>query len=412
MPRLLFLAHRIPYPPDKGDKIRAWHILDHLAQSHEVDLGCLIDDRDDLRHLPALRTRFAHVEAPFLAGGARAALRTLRHLRPGAPLSRGWFHDPGLAAWVRQGLDAGRYDAVFVFSSAMAPYVIGRPRHPAGQRRVLDLVDVDSAKFSAYAAETRGPMRPVYAREARTLLALERRAAAAFDHTLLVSKAEAEHFLGLAPECADRVGWMENGVDAARFDPARDWPDPFPMPGPHLVFTGAMSYRPNVEAVTWFAHDILPALCARQAAPHFHIVGARPSAAVLELAKLPQVHVTGTVPDVQPYLAHADAVVAPLRIARGIQNKVLEAMAMARPVIATPEAFEGIRAIPGRDLLLASGAADFATAVAAVLDGHHAGIGERGRAAVLAAHDWAAQLRYVDTLLDTAAASAPAAATA
>lgn len=401
MSRLLFLAHRIPFPPDKGEKIRAWHILDHLAQRHEVEVGCLVDDQDDLRHLPELRQRFAHVEAPYVGGGMQAKFRALRHLRPGVPLSLGWFHHPGLAAWVQAGLRDGRYDAVFVFSSAMAPYIIGQERRPTRQRRVLDMVDVDSAKFAAYAAETRGPMRLVYAREARTLLALERRAAAAFDHTLLVSQAEAAHFLSLAPECADRVGWMENGVDAARFDPARDWPDPFTRSGPHLVFTGAMGYRPNIEAVSWFAREILPRLSHRASPPQFHIVGSRPAAAVMELAQLPNVHVTGTVPDVQPYLAHADAVVAPLRIARGIQNKVLEAMAMARPVIATPEAFEGISAVAGQDLLLAGDAAAFASVVEEVLDQRHPGIGARARAAVLAAHDWTARLRYLDAYLDT-----------
>lgn len=398
--RLLFLAHRIPWPPDKGEKIRARHILDYLSRHFEVDLGCLVDDRDDLRHIPVLRERLAHVEAPFIAGGGPgAALRTLRYLRPGAPLSRGWFHHPALAAWVRGGLASGRYDAVFVFSSAMAPYVLDQPRNPTGQRRVLDLVDVDSAKFAAYAKTAKGPMRLVYAREARTLLALERRAAAAFDQALLVSEPEARHFLNIAPECADRVSWIENGVDCARFDPDRSWPTPFEAPGPHLVFTGAMNYRPNIEAVEWFARDILPMLRERAAPPSFHIVGMRPAPAVMELAGLPGVHVTGTVPEVQPWLAHADAVVAPLRIARGIQNKVLEAMAMARPVVATPAAFEGIHAMPGRDLLLASNAAEFATRVASILDGEHPQLGGSGRIAVLAGHAWDATLGRLGNLL-------------
>ncbi len=400
MKRLLFLAHRIPYPPDKGDKIRAWAILDHLADHFEVDLGCLVDDREDLQHIPLLRNRLAHVEAPFIfGGGPRAAMRALRHMRPGAPLSRGWFHDPALAAWVGRGLAAGRYDAVFAFSSAMAPYVLGQPRNPAGQRRVLDMVDVDSAKFAAYAEDTRGPMRVVYAREARTLLKLERRAATEFDHTLLVSEAEARHFLGLAPECAGRVTGIETGVDSVRFDPDRTWVSPFTSSGPHLVFTGAMNYRPNIEAVEWFARAVLPVLRKRAAPPEFHIVGARPVPAVVALAQLPGVHVTGTVPEVQPYRANADAVVAPLRIARGIQNKVLEAMAMARPVIATPEAFQGIRAEAGRDLLLAADAGDFAAQVASVLDGQHPVLGANGRAAVLAGHVWKATLGRLDGFL-------------
>ena len=399
MSRLLFLAHRIPYPPDKGEKIRAFHILEHLTKRFEVECGCLVDDPADEAHIATLRSRVAHLEAPVVTGRARAAARALLHLRPGRPLTQGWFRNRHLSAWVDRGLAAGRYDAVFVFSSAMAPYVMGRPRHPRGQARVLDLVDVDSEKFAAYAAKGRGPIRLVHGREARTLLALERAAVAAFDHALFVSAAEARKFAELAPECAGRVGFVANGVDFSRFDPRQDWPSPFANPGPRIVFTGAMGYAPNIEAVTWFAREVFPRLRQRTAPPEFVIVGQNPAPAVQALAALPGVAVTGTVPAVQPYLAHAAVAVAPLLLARGIQNKVLEAMAMARPVVATPQAFEGIQGSPGRDLLVADGAEAFAQAVAAVLDGAHPGLGQAARAAVLAGHDWDATLAPLDRLL-------------
>ena len=396
MRRLLFLAHRIPYPPDKGEKIRAFHILEHLSKRFAVELGCLVDDPADMRHLPALASRVAALEAHLLPGGARAYLRALARLRPGEPLTRGWFHSPLLDSWVRHGLEAGRYDAVFVYSSAMAPYVMGRPRRPADQIRVLDLVDVDSQKFAAYAAAPSGLlgelMAWVHAREARTLLGLERAAAAAFDRTFLVSEEEASLLRSLAPEVAGKIEALENGVDFARFDPTAEFPNPFEHPGPHIVFTGAMGYRPNIEAVTWFAEAVLPLLAASPPMPAFHIVGANPAPSVRALGSRPGVYVTGTVPDVRPYLARADVVVAPLLTARGIQNKVLEAMAMARPVVATPQAFEGVRAEPGRDLLVASGAEAFAEAVASVLSGAHPGLGLRARAAMRAGHDWAATL--------------------
>lgn len=396
MPRLLFLAHRIPYPPDKGEKIRAFHILRHLARRFEVECGCLVDDAADLAHIAPLRGEVAALEAVPVR---RRALAALSHLRPGRPLSWGWFRDPRLAAWVDRGLAAGRYDAAFVYSSAMAPYVMDRPRHPPGQLRLLDLVDVDSEKFAAYAAAGRLPMRLVHRREARTLLALERRAAMAFDRALFVSQAEADRFLALAPETAAHVGFLENGVDATRFDPATSWPDPLPGAGPKIIFTGAMGYPPNVEAVAWFARAALPLVQARHKAARFVIVGQNPAPPVRALGALPGVVVTGTVADVRPYLAHAAVAVAPLRLARGIQNKVLEAMAMARPVVATRAAFEGIHAAPGRDLLLADGAEAFADAVVAVLDGGHPGLGPAGRAAVLAGHDWAATLAPLDALL-------------
>ena len=399
MPRLLFLAHRIPYPPDKGEKIRAWHMLDHLANAWEIELGCLVDDPRDLDHLPGLRARFAHVEAHPVRGRWQAASRALARARPGRPLSLGWFHYPALAAWVRRGLAERRWDAALVYSSAMAPYVMGPGARRPGFRRVLDMVDVDSAKWQAYAAGAAPPMRLIWAREARTLAAFERRAALDFDRTLFVSEAEARHFVSLAPDCAARVDWVENGVDLARFDPRQDWPNPYPAGAVPIVFTGTMGYRPNVETVAWFAEAVLPRLGTRTPAPSFWIVGANPAPAVRALARLPGVHVTGAVPDVRPFLAHAAVAVAPLRIARGIQNKVLEAMAMARPVVATPGAFAGVRATPGRDLLVAEGAEAFAAAVAAVLDGVHPGLGAAARAAVAAGHDWRATLARLDAVL-------------
>jgi len=397
-PRLLFLAHRIPYPPDKGEKIRAWHMLEHLARDWAVDLGCLVDDPADAQHLSVLRGCCAEVHAAPVTRSGRIA-RTLFGTRPGEPLSLAWFHEPGLARWVRVGLGARRYAAVLVYSSAMATYV---PPGPGGPPRILDMVDVDSEKWRAYAAATGGPKRLVWAREARTLLAFERRAAAQFDRTLLVSAQEAQTFATLAPEVASRIDWVENGVDVERFDPECDWPDPFSAGSPAIVFTGTMDYRPNVEAVSFFATEVMPRLASLSPAPHFHIVGANPSPAVRALAELPRVHVTGSVPDMRPYLAHAAVAVAPLRIARGIQNKVLEAMAMARPVVASPEAYEGARAVAGRDLLVADGADAMAAAVTRVLAGSTPDLGAAARAAMLAGHDWKATLARLDDILEAA----------
>lgn len=396
--RLLFLAHRLPFPPDKGDRIRSWHMLDHLAQSWDIDLGCLSDDPADLDHLPRLRERCADVRCEPVSTGLRAAARALLRARPGLPLTLGWFHSQRLQDWISAGLAAQRYDAVFVYSSAMAPYVMGGAHAPLPPS-VLDLVDVDSEKWLAYAADARPPHRQIWAREARTLLAFERRAAAAFHHTVLVSQAERERFVSLAPEVASRVGWVDNGVDLNFFDARTAHSNPYAPGGPPLVFTGTMDYRPNIDAVIWFARDVMPLLrqtALHDGAPEFHIVGARPSAAVQALADLPGVHVTGRVADTRPYIAHAAAAVAPLHIARGIQNKVLEAMAMGRPVIASSPAFEGVRAQAGRDLLVADGAAATAEAVRSVLRGAHPGLGAAARSAMARTHDWAVTLRRLD----------------
>jgi len=398
--RLLFLAHRMPYPPDKGEKIRAWHILKHLSRDWDVELGFLLDRRADLDHLPVLRDVCAAVEWRPALQRYGTALKAALRLRPGRPITTGWFHDPGLAAWVRGGLATHRYGAVFVYSTAMAPYVMGPVADRARAWRVLDMVDVDSEKWRAYAADAAPVMRQVWAREARTLLALERRAARAFNRTLFVSAAEAERFVALAPDCAGQTDWVDNGVDFSRFDPAQPFASPFRGDAPAIVFTGTMGYRPNIEAVCWFAQEVLPRLRATLVpAPEFHVVGADPAPAVRALANTEGVHVTGSVPDVRPYLAHAHVAVAPLFIARGIQNKVLEAMAMARPVVATPEAFEGIKAEAGRDLLIASGAEAMTAQVAEILRGRHPGLGPAGRQAVLEGHDWSRTLGRLDRIM-------------
>lgn len=304
-----------------------------------------------------------------------------------------YYRHPGLRRWTAAQLAQGM-DVALVYTAAMMPYVLGAPL-PV----VLDMVDVDSQKWAMYAPRARFPMRAVWAREARNLLAFERRAAAASRVSLLVSPHEAARFAALAPESASKIDYYENGVDLAAFSPASRWPDPYPDAGPHIVFTGHMDYWPNIDAVTWFADEVMPLLAGREPSPRFWIVGANPSEAVRRLAERPNVDVTGRVPDVQPYVAHAAASVSPLRMARGIQNKVLEAMAMGRPVVASPEAFEGVRATPGTDLLVADGPAETAKAIAAILDGAHPGLGASARAAMERSYAWSTTLARLDAHL-------------
>ena len=316
---------------------------------------------------------------------------------PGRALTPDYFGNAGLRRWVAATLAGGRIGRIVVFSSGMAGYVMGPGPYPD---RTLDMVDVDSEKWREYAARARGPARLVWAREGRLLARFERAAAAEFDRTLLVSEDECARFAAVAPESRGRVFAVENGVDLARFSPAHGFAAPFPPGGgPHLVFTGTMDYWPNEDAVGWFARDVLPAVRALRPAAAFWVVGANPTPGVLALGRLPGVHVTGRVADVRPYVAHADAVVAPLRVARGIQNKVLEAMAMGRKVVASAEAFEGVRARPGRDLLVADGAAATAAALREVLDGLHPDLGANARRAVERHYAWPAQLARLDALL-------------
>jgi sugar transferase (PEP-CTERM/EpsH1 system associated) len=396
MEDLLFLAQRIPYPPNKGDKIRSWHVLIHLAERYRVHLGCLYDDVGDARHIPVLKDiceSLCCVPLRRIAGQRRM----LGSLLTGEALTVGRFHDRSLARWVAEVQQRQQPSRTYVFSSAMAPYIM---RHRQGVR-ILDMVDVDSEKWRAFAAVARWPMRQIYARERRHLFALERRAASAFDATLFATPAEANLFASLAPETTTRVVAMKNGVDLDYFDPGSAIANPYPRHVPVAVFTGAMDYLPNTDAVTRFARTILPLIRNRWPALEFWIVGRNPTSAVRRLARIENVVVTGEIADVRPYLAHASVVVAPLAIARGIQNKVIEAMAMAKPVVATPETGAVIDAVAGEEILIASSPSDFANAIDAVLSGCFASVGPRARERIARDYRWRFDL--LDELFEEAA---------
>lgn len=392
---ILFLAHRIPWPPDRGDKIRSWHILKRLREIARVHLACFADDDADLQHRAALAPLMAsiHVEKRTRSrlSGAVSGLLT------GRPLSLSLFESAGIRHFVADRLASGRIDCIFAFSGQMAQFV---PADRGGARFVMDFVDIDSEKFASYAENTSWPVRWVHAREAKKLFAFEQAVAARADASLFVSEAEAALFrrrTGLEP---DRVLALENGTDLDAFNPAGEYPSP-KKAGPLLVFTGQMDYRPNIEAVASFAEETLPLIRAVKPDAQFAIVGRKPDAKVQALARLSGVIVTGEVPDVRGWLAAADVVVAPLRIARGIQNKVLEAMAMARPVVASPAAFEGIDAEPGRDLLVAKGAAKEAQSVLGLIsdpDRAHV-LGAAARTRIEARYGWDARLAALPAIV-------------
>lgn len=389
---LLFLAHRIPYPPDKGDKIRSWNVLRHLARHARVSLAAFVDDPDDWRHRGVLDELCEEVHLVPL-DPARAKLRSLRGLLTGEALSVPYYRDRRMAEWVRERTTV---DAVYAFSSTVAPYVTGPGWETT--RRVFDFVDVDSDKWRQYAERKRGPARLLYARESRRLLDFERETASEADLTLFVSEEEAALFRRLSGLDAERVRGLPNGVDVTYFDPAAalDEPPPEQSPtgtGPWWVFTGAMDYWANVDAVSWFVEQVLPLACERTPDAQFVIVGSKPTDEVVALGDRPGVYVTGRVPDVRPYLRRASVVVAPLRIARGIQNKVLEALAMAKPVVATPAAAEGIDARSGTHLLVADSPSDTVDALARAADpAGGAALGRAGRRLIEERYSWDATL--------------------
>lgn len=385
--KLLYLVHRIPFPPNKGDKVRSFHLLKELATRHQVYLGSFIDDPDDEQHAGALAPWCREVHLARL-NPRRAKLASLRGLVSGEALSLPYYRDAGLAAWVRDLVARERIDAVLVFSSTMAQYA-----EELGLPVFVDFVDMDSAKWRDYAPQHRWPLSWLYAREGRCLLAYERELAQQARAAYFVTEAEAALFKAAAPESTAKVFAVGNGVQADFFapDPARA--SPFPAGELPLVFTGAMDYWPNVDAVQWCVAEMLPRLRQRWPGLRLSIVGRSPTPAVQQLAG-EAVRVTGTVDDVRPYLQHAAVVIAPLRLARGIQNKVLEAMAMARPVVAAQTCVQVIEAEPGSELIAADSADDYVAAVDALLADatRREAIGKAARERVLQAYSWPARL--------------------
>jgi len=384
--QVLFLAHRIPWPPDRGDRIRSWHLLQALAARATVHCGCLVEGKIAPGQVEAIagvsKTWCLARRTPSLGLAALAALAS------GRPISVAAFSSAQLRRWVGETLDQQRISTIFVFSGQMAQYV---PDDFAG-RVVMDFVDVDSAKFAAYAATARSWLvRAVHAREARVLSAFEARAAHRADLALLVTPQERDLFVArLADPAGCSVAALGNGIDAGYFSPAAVTPAPAPGGAPHIVFTGQMDYAPNAAAVAMFANEVMPVIRVCYPDAVFSIVGRSPGADVRALGGHNGTRVTGEVADVRPWLAGADVVVAPLLIARGVQNKVFEAMAMARPVVLTSAAATGIGGRDGVHFAVADGAAALAARVLMLL-AHRAAataMGEAARDYVLAYAGW------------------------
>lgn len=347
MGEILFLAHRIPFPPDRGDKIRSHHVLKALAQLGPVHVATFADDENDTeaqRDLEAVaRTSIvAQRTKPMWRAGAEALMR-------GKPVSLTAFHDPAIAQFVERTLQTRDISAIYVFSGQMGQYV---PADWRG-RLVIDFVDVDSAKFEAYAKAGNPAMRLINAREGKVLKAVENSLAARADTSLLVSHEEAALFASRLSVPA-RVETLENGIDSAAFDPFSTLPEPriAGLSGKKIVFTGQMDYAPNIAAVVRAARSLMPRIRSVIPDAQLHVIGRNPTAQVKSLDGVDGCRVWGRVDSMPAYLRAADLALVPLEIARGVQNKVLEAMAMALPVVASDGAATGIGAQHGRDIMI------------------------------------------------------------
>ena len=395
MGNVLFLTHRLPYPPNKGDKVRTYHLLKYLAAGHRVFLGTFVDDPADRVHIERVRADCAGLHVAEI-DPRLAKLGSLVGLATGEALTLPYYRDKGLRAWIGETCARERIDAAMIFSSAMMQYADAIDA--TTKLAVFD--DVDSAKWTQYADNHRWPLSWLYRREGRKLLEFERGAAMAATCTFFVTDNEAALFASLAPECAGKLGVVCNGVDAEFFSPAHVSTSPFGPDELPIVFTGAMDYWPNVDAVAWFAAEVMPRLRRTWPQLRFYIVGRSPTAQVRALARA-DIVITGTVADVRPYLRHAALVVAPLRLARGIQNKILEAMAMGRAVVAAASCAGALDAAAGRDLLVAESAEDYAREVGRMLTDREraAAIGVAARERVMARYSWDAHLAGFDPYL-------------
>src|SRR5581483_773877 len=374
--KILLLAHRTPYPPNKGTQVRPFKLLNALAaRGHEVHLMAFAEGEKELATQADLSSLCA--SAMLIPFNRRLAnLKAMVTLLSRKPLSLGYFGSRQMRNAVRRVVAEQGIEAIYVWSSTMAQYV----PHELASRAVIDMGDVDSEKWRDYAKEKHWPMSWVYGIEWKRLRRYEYKIVRTYAHTVLIAPRE----IALLDELDEftrrtRLHAITNGVDLERFHP-----DAFPAFAPEslptaeqqfltdpnavrIVFTGAMDYYPHVEAVRYFAEEVFPVIRGREPRAEFLIVGSDPAPDVVRLAERPGVKVTGFVKDVRPYLAAATVCVIPLSIARGVQNKALEAMASGRAVVASPDVVAGLKAEDGEHLIVARSTAEFVESVTKVI---------------------------------------------
>ena len=390
--RLVFLTHRLPFAPNRGDRIRAYHLLRTLVSEHDVHLVSLVHDRDEAAEVDGLRSIARTVTAIPVSRVARLGAAALS-LAGDRPLTQVLLHSPGVGPALRSLVERERPEVAVAFCTAMARYTVEPPL--AGVPWILDMVDVDSEKWRSL-GEAGGPLALVYRREARLLRAFERRAMTLASATTIVSEREQVLLRQIAPASASVV--VPNGIDVQAFRP----PGP-PAESRDVIFCGVFNYGPNEAGARWLATEVWPMVTRELPAATLWLVGMHPTAAVRALASDPTVRVTGAVPQVQPYLWRSAVAAAPLQLARGIQNKVLEALAAGLPCVVTPQVLEGLPDCVRRGCRVAGHPAEFARALIELLE--MPALERRGIAAAadLTGLGWGAQLAPMLDLVRQAA---------
>ena len=376
-PRIIFLCQRVPYPPDRGDRITTYNVIRMLKTIGKVRIGCFVEHEREKDSVRALESMGYEVFARRLRPGLKKMI-ILRHIFSNIPLTLPYFFSWPLKervdSWVAEGCDIG-----MCYSSSMGQYLLGKQ----GFKRIMQFAELDSDKWLQLSRESGFPMSWVYAREARLLLEFEDRVAREFDLSLVVSPVEKQIFMERIPGVEPMV--VENGVD---FDYFR--PDESVEKEEMVVFTGVMNYPPNVLGVKRFVSEVWPVVKERRPGARFFIVGSDPVGSIRALHGRMGIHVTGRVPDTRPYMNRASVAVAPLWVARGIQNKILEAMSMALPVVATSAAFSGINAEPGKSIFVEDEPGEFAGKVCLLLENPETARekGKAARSTVIENYEW------------------------
>jgi polysaccharide biosynthesis protein PslH len=388
--RVLFLSQRIPFPPNRGDKILTWRVIERLKRKHEVIVIAFAHDDKDVEAAEQLEAKGFPTIA-IAHHHRRSMIRSLPLLLTKEPLTLGVYGSRRLQREVDRRVPS--IDLIYAFSSSMGAFMLPHTR-PA---RVMHFAELDSDKWRQYAEREAIPKRWIYRREHKTLFDFEVKLAHAVDENVFVTPLEEHIFQKLIPGAPSSV--VENGVDLEYYRPS-----PGTAVDGEMVFVGVMDYLPNVDGCVFFVKEVLPKIRQRFPEARFTIVGAHPTPEVKALASMPGVTVTGFVDDTRDYLKKASISVSPLRIARGIQNKVLEAMAMGLPVVGTTSATQGIAGTPGEHYLVADGAESQAETLCALLADRErrSRLGESARLYVEAHHDWEKNFAGIDGIVERA----------
>jgi sugar transferase (PEP-CTERM/EpsH1 system associated) len=400
MEELLFLVHRIPYPPIKGDKIRSWHFLSRFLKQYKVHLGCFVDDKADIQYIDQLADMCAS-SCMLPLNPLWSKVKSLKALAYGKSLTELYYKNRDMQNWVNA-LSSNRTNLqrAFVFSSPMAQYLEGE--NWPSKRKVMDFVDLDSDKWRQYAAKKNLVEKYIYSREANLLGKFENKIAENFDHSFFVTDHEKDLFLEQGYKGQkDKIYTVPNGIDHPFWDLKNKGKSPYPSTVFPIVFCGAMDYWPNIDAAIWFSNEIMPEILKEIPEAVFYIVGSNPTQEVQDLSDLNNIIVTGRVDDIRPYVMHAKLVVAPMRVSRGIQNKVIEGMVAGKAVLATSRVLKPMGIDKGDMIIPADTAQDYIEKIKELHDAPLKAdqIGQKARDYILKYYDWDVSFAKIASLL-------------